>query len=212
MAKIDPIELPFTTLPDELRQVRSQAKTGWSIVLIVTGALVAILAVANYAWLLELAASWQGRRSGGRDLVAPGIVVLGVAFAAYGVFLLVTSSTSWERVATGTRLRKLTGQELRLPAHEAAVVLARFQTGDPRDYLPLPVGKGQVVCGLWIAKADGVAYGTVSAKVDGAWQPLPVAVLRENAFAALREVPLDGFKNPATPAAIKGFLDPFLRG
>ncbi|WP_394552977.1 hypothetical protein ACDF64_01300 [Agromyces sp. MMS24-JH15] len=209
--KLAPEELPFATMTDELRRVRSGWKTGWAIALLVAGAALAIFSIVNYDWWLEQAAAWQGRRSGGRGLVAPGAVLIGFAFAAYGLLQLIAWSFSWERVATGTRLRRLTAQQLRLAPQDAAAWLDRFRSGDPRTYLPLPVGKGSVACGLWIAKADGVAYATVSAKVDRAWHPLPVAVLRENAFVALREVPLDGFKNPATPAAIKGFLDPFLR-
>ncbi|QEO15137.1 hypothetical protein FLP10_12470 [Agromyces intestinalis] len=198
-------------MPEELRRVRSQAKTIASTLLLAAGAVGLVLAIVNYDWLLADAASWEGRRSAGRGLVAPGAVLFCAFVAFYGGYLLVTSSHSWERVATGTRLRKLTAQQLRLAPHDATVVLERFRSGDPRLYLPLPVGKGSVACGLWIAKADGVAYGTVSARVGKDWQPLPIAVLRENAFVALREVPLDGFKNPATPAAVKGFLDPFLR-
>ncbi|UOE42637.1 hypothetical protein [Agromyces larvae] len=210
--KLSPEELPFAAIPDEVRQVRSMPKTIVAILLTVAGLVGAVLAVLNYDWLLADAASWEGRRSGGRGLVAPGVVVLSLGAAAYGISLLVTWSHSWERVATGTRLRKLTAQRLQLAAADAPAVLERFRSGDPRLYLPLPAGRGSVACALWIAKADGIGYGTVSGKVGNAWQPLPAAVLRENAFVALREVPLDGFTKPASTAAVKGFLDPFLRG
>lgn len=91
-------------------------------------------------------------------------------------------------------------------------MLERFRTGDPRVYLPVPVAKsGHVVLGVWLAKADTVAYVGVAVRSGRDWQALPLVTLTENAYAAISRLTIDHYGARASQTVVNGFLDPFLR-
>lgn len=208
----EPQEQPLHASPDEVRRVRSRGQVIAAAATVVVAAIVLVVSVAMYDALAELSSDYEGRRSGLRAAVAPGAVLLSGAALVTGLVWLFAWSYRWERVATGSPLTKQASAYLAVAPHEAPAVLDRFGTGDPRVYLPVPVAKGgHVVLGVWLAKADAVAYVGIAVRSGRDWQALPLVTLTENAYAAISRLSIDQYGARASQTVVNGFLDPFLR-
>lgn len=208
----EPQEQPLHAAPEEVRRVRSRGKMIGAAVMIGLGAVALVLSVTLYDTLVELSSDYEGRRSGMRGFVAPGAVLLSAAAVVGGLFWLVAWSYRWERIATGARLTQQASSYVRIAPQEAAALLERFRTGDPRIYLPVPVAKnGAVVLGVWLARTDAIAYVGVAVRSGRGWQALPLVTLRDNAYEAISRLSIDHYGARASQTVVNGFLDPFLR-
>lgn len=208
----EPQEQPLHAAPGEVRRVRSRSQVIAAAVTVVVAAIVLVVSIAMYDALVQLSSDYEGRRSGLRGAVAPGAVLLSGAALVAGLVWLFAWSFRWERVATGARLTKQASAYLAVAPQDAAAVLERFRTGDPRVYLPVPVAKaGAVVLGVWLAKADAVAYVGIAVRSGREWQALPLVTLTENAYAAISRLTIDHYGARASQTVVNGFLDPFLR-
>ncbi|WP_350349136.1 hypothetical protein ABIQ69_04140 [Agromyces sp. G08B096] len=203
----EPQEAAFHAAPGEVRRVRSRGQMIASIVLLAVGAVALVASIVGYDALVELSTDFQGRRAGLRGAVAPGAVLLSALAVVGGLVWLLAWSYRWERVATGAPLVQRASSYLALPAHEASAVLDRLATGDPRQYLPLPVSvRGDVVFAVWLAKADGLAYVGVSARSGRDWRPLPLARLTGNAYEAISRLEIDHYGARASQTIVNGFV------
>lgn len=209
---MEQLEKPLATLTGELRRVRSRGLMITAAVFIVAGAIGLVVSLSQYDAIVEMSSTYDGRRSGLRGMVAPGLVLFSAAAVIGGIGWLVAWSYRWERMETGARVKQTVNAYTSLAPHDAGALLDRFRTGDPRVYLPVPVAKsGQVTFGVWLAPKDAVAYVTVVARSGNAWQALPPVVLRENAYAAISQLTVDNYGARASQTIVNGFLDPFLR-
>lgn len=208
----EPQEQPLHAAPGEVRRVRSREQLVAATVTVVVAAVALVLSLTMYGTLVELSAEYEGRRSGLRGAVAPGAVLLSGTALAVGLTWLFAWTYRWERVATGAKLAKQASAYLAVAPQDAAAVLERFRTGDPRVYLPVPVAKsGNVVLGVWLVEADAVAYVGIAVRSGRDWQPLPLVALTENAYAAISRLRIDHYGARASQTVVNGFLDPFLR-
>lgn len=210
---MEQLERPLATLPHELRRVRSGGLMITATAFIAVGVIGLVVTLTQYDAIVEMSADYEGRRSGLRGLVAPGLVLFSAAAMIGGIVWLTAWSYRWERVETGTRVKQRVNAYASVAPHDAVALIERFRTGDPRVYLPVPAAKhGQVTFGIWLAPKDSVAYVTVVARSGGGWQGLPPVVLRDNAYAAISQVTVDNYGARASQTIVYGFLDPFLRG
>lgn len=209
----EPQEQPLHAAPDEVRRVRSRAQVVAAAVSVVVAAIALLTSLATYDALVDLSADYEGRRSGLRGAVAPGAVLLSGAALVAGLAWLLAWAYRWERVATGAVLTKKVSSYLSVAPQDAATVLERFGTGDPRVYLPVPIAKsGDVVLGVWLAKPDAVAYAGIAVRSDRGWHGLPLVSLTGNAYTAISRLTIDQYGARASQTVVNGFLDPFLRG
>lgn len=209
---MEPQEQPLYAAPDEVQRVRSRAQMIGAAVVIGIGAMALVLSVTLFGALVDLSSDYEGRRSGMRGLVAPGAVFLSAAAVIGGLIWFFAYSYRWERVATGARLTKQAASYVRVAPHEAAELLERFRTGDPRVYLPVPIAKnGNVVLGVWLARADAIAYVGIAVRSGRDWQALPLVPLSDNAYEAISRLSIDNYGAQASQTVVNGFLDPFLR-
>ena len=191
---MEQLERPLTMLPDELRRVRSRGLIVTSVAFIVAGAIGLVLSLSLYDAIVAMSSDYEGRRSGLRGLVAPGLVLFSAAAIVGGIVWLTAWSFRWERVETGARVKQSVNAYARVAPQDAAALLERFRTGDPRVYLPVPAARsGLVTLGIWLVPEDSVAYVTVVTRSGNRWQPLPPVVLRENAYAAISLVTVDNY-------------------
>ncbi|WP_139416346.1 hypothetical protein [Agromyces laixinhei] len=203
----EPQEQPLRASPAEVRRVRSRSQMVAALVMLVLGLVALVISIVMYDALVELSSTYRGRRGGLRDAVAPGAVLLSAGAALGGLVWLLAWSYRWERVATGTVLKQQASSYLALPSHEASAVLARLASGDPRTYLPLPVtNKGDVVFGVWLAKADRVAYAGVAGRLGRDWQALPLAMLDGPAYEAISRLNVDHYGARASQTIVNGFV------
>ncbi|KQZ09093.1 hypothetical protein ASD23_12380 [Agromyces sp. Root1464] len=210
---MEQLERPLATLTGELRRVRSRGLMITAAAFIVAGLLGLVVSLTQYDAIVAMSSDYEGRRSALRGLVAPALVLFSAAALIGGIVWLTAWSYRWERVATGSRVKQSVNAYAHVAPQDAAALLERFRTGDPRVYLPVPAAKsGQVTFGIWLAPRDSVAYVTVVARSGNGWQPLPPVVLRENAYAAISQVTVDNYGARASQTIVNGFLDPFLRG
>jgi hypothetical protein len=210
---VEQLERPLATLTGELRRVRSRGLMITAAAFIVAGIVGLIVSLTLYDAIVELSSGYEGRRSSLRGLVAPGLVLFSAAAVIGGIVWLTAWSYRWERVETGARVKQSVNAYARIAPQDAAALLDRFRTGDPRVYLPVPVAKnGQVTFGVWLAPKDSVAYVTVVARSGNGWHALPPLILRENAYAAISLLTVDNYGARASQTIVNGFLDPFLRG
>ncbi|MEV1131390.1 hypothetical protein [Agromyces sp. NPDC049794] len=209
----EPQEQPLRGAADEVRRVRSRQQVLAAMVTLGLGALALVLSVTLYEAIADLSSGFEGRRSGLRGFVAPGAVILSAAAVIGGLAWLFAWSYRWERVETGAPLKQQASSYLALPAREAATVLDRFRTGDPRVYLPVPTAKhGDVVLGVWLVRDDAVAYVGIAVRSGRDWQALPLVTLRDNAYVALSRLTIDHYGSRPGQTVVNGFLDPFIRG
>lgn len=209
---MEQLERPLATLTDELRRVRSRGLMITASAFIVAGLVGLVVTLTQYDAIVELSSTYDGRRSSLRGFVAPGLVLFSAAAVVGGIVWLTAWSYRWERVETGARVKQSVNAYAQIAPQDAAALLDRFRTGDPRVYLPVPVAKsGQVTFGVWLAPKDSVAYVTVVARSGGGWQALPPVILRENAYAAISQLTVDNYGARASQTVVNGFLDPFLR-
>lgn len=209
---MEPQEQPLHAAPEEVRRVRSRAQMIGAAAMIGVGAVALVLSLTLFGALVELSSGYEGRRSGMRGLVAPGAVFFSAAVVIGGLVWFFAYSYRWERIATGARLTKQAASYVRIAPPEAAELLERFRTGDPRVYLPVPVAKsGAVVLGVWRARTDAIAYVGVAVRSGRDWDALPLVTLRDNAYEAISRLSIDQYGARASQTVVNGFLDPFLR-
>lgn len=154
--------------------------------------------------------SWRGRTStslGG--IVAPGAVVICAFLAFLFGWLTLSGATRWVRLSTGTAMR---GFELRV-AGDAAVgdeLHRRLATGDPAQYLPIPVAKkGQLAVRVYRADADRRAFVTVQLGTGPDARTWPLIELRDRGFVQIKRRTPEDFAKPYVSAGAS--TDPTLR-
>jgi len=208
----EPQEQPLHAAPETVRRVRSREQLVGAAVTVGVGVVALIASVTMFDVLVELSSDYEGRRSGLRAFVAPGAVLLSAAAVIVGLVWLFAWAYRWERVETGTKLTLRASSYLNVAPQDAPALLERFRTGDPRVYLPVPVAKsGAVVLGVWVAKADAVAFVGIAVRSGRDWQTLPLVTLRDNAYVAISQLSIDHYGARAGQTVVNGFLDPFLR-
>jgi hypothetical protein len=166
-----------------------------------------ILAIVFYGDLSQNETiSWRGRSTTAfAGIVAPAAVAIS-AFAAFLFgWLALSNSTRWVRVSTGTVLRGFdlpvsgdagTGDELH----------RRLSTGDPAQYLPVPVAKkGDLHVRIYRADADRRAFATIQ---QGA-QTWPLIELSDRGYVQVKRRRAEDFAKPYVAAG--GTTDPRLR-
>lgn len=207
-----PDDAVLAAQPEEFRFARSTAKTVVFTVLLVLAVLGLVLAIVNFDAIRDDAADMTGRRAGLRGVVAPVVVIACALFAVLFGLLLWRESHVWRRVATGAplRMRSFTvagGDDVAETLH------ARFATGDPAQYLPVPNHKnGEIALRLYVSEADRVAYVTVQRGKGAAARTWPLITLRDRAYVQLKKLQPADFGQPAKKAGAAGSVDPFLRG
>lgn len=204
-----PNDATLAARPKEFRYTRSAVLT-WVFVLFGVLAVAGLLlAIVNFDAIREDASDMTGRRSGLRGLVAPGCVSVTAFFAFLFGWLALAGAHRWSRVATGTTLKQryftVDGGS---PVGDA--LHARFATGDPSQYLPVPnQKKGAITVGVYLAAADRLGFVTVQLGRGAAAQHWPLVTFRDTAFVQLKRLDLSDFSRPAAPPAS---IDAFPRG
>ncbi|MDR5698412.1 hypothetical protein [Agromyces aerolatus] len=199
--------------PEEFRFARSTAKTVVFTTLTVLALVGLVLAVVNFDAIRgDAATNMSGRRAGLSPVVAPVVVVAAALFTVLFGLLAWRESHAWRRLATGTALtaRRFTvagGDDVAEALH------ARFVTGDPAQYLPVPNHKkGDVAVRVYLAKPDRIAFITVQRGKGAETRAWPLITFRDRAYVQLKNLQPVDFGQPAKKAGAAGSIDPFLRG
>ncbi len=166
-----------------------------------------VLAIVFYGELAQTeSVSWRGRSTTAlAGIVAPAAVGIS-AFAAFLFgWLALSNATRWVRVSTGAVLR---GFDLPV-AGDAAVgddLHRRLSTGDPAQYLPVPVAKkGDLHVRVYRADADRRAFATIQLG-PRTW---PLIELTGPAYVQVKRRTAEDFARPYVAAG--GTTDPRLR-
>lgn len=203
-------DLVLETDPDFARR-RSPALTGVFVTLAVIAAVALVLCLVNYGSLAgDGTVSWRGRST----TALPGIIAPTlVAMSAFATFLFgwlaLSGATRWTRLSTGTPLR---GFELKAAGDDAlaAELHRRLATGDPAQYLPVPVArKGDIRVHVYRADADRRAFVTVQRGKAAQAQTWPLIELRDNGYVQVKRRTAEDFARPYVAAG--GTTDPELR-
>ncbi|WP_308797150.1 hypothetical protein [Agromyces silvae] len=207
-----PDDAVLAAQPEEFRFARSTVKTVVYTTLAVLAVVGLVLALLNFEAIRDDAGNMSGRRAGLSPVVAP-VVVIGAAFFAVLFGLLAwRESSGWRRLPSGTPLsaRRFTvagGDD------DAAALHARFATGDPAEYLPVPNHKkGDIAVRVYLAKADRLAFVTVQRGTGADARTWPLITLRDRGYVQLKNLQPADFGQPAKKAGAAGSIDPFLRG
>lgn len=209
---MEAFERPLQTAGAEVRRVRSRGQMIGAAVMIGVGLVGLVVSLAQYDAIVALSSTYEGRRDGLRGLVAPGLVFFSGAAVVGGLLWLTLWAYRWERTASGAKLVQRASSYLSLPPQEANALLERIGTGDPRVYLPLPLSKsGHVLFAVWTVPDDAIAYVGLTVRQGNGWHPLPLVTLRDNAYAAVKDLRVDHYGMRASQTVVNGFLDPFLR-
>lgn len=190
---------------------RSTALTGVFAALAGLALLGLILAIVFYGELAQTeTVSWRGRSTTAlAGIVAPASVGLS-AFAAFLFgWLALSNSTRWVRSSSGTKLR---GIEL-LVAGDGATgdeLHWRLATGDPAQYLPIPVAKkGDLRVRIYRADADRRAFITIEQRGQGEPRTWPLIELADSGYVQIKRRNAEDFAKPYVSAG--GSTDPQLR-
>jgi hypothetical protein len=209
---VRPADATLAALPDEFRFERSTAKTIVFAVLAALAVLGLVLALVNFEAIRDDAADMTGRRAGLRGVVAPVVVIACAFFAVLFGLLLWRESHGWRRVASGAALRARSftvagGDDVAEALH------ARFATGDPAQYLPVPNHKkGEIAVRVYVTTADRLGFVTVQRGTGSGARSWPLITLRDRAYVQLKNLQPADFGQPAKKAGAAGSVDPFLRG
>jgi hypothetical protein len=209
---VRPADATLAALPDAFRFERSAAKTAVFAVLALLAVAGLVLALVNFEAIRDDAADMTGRRAGLRGVVAPVVVVACAFFAVLFGLLLWRESHVWRRQPSGAALtaRRFTvagGDDVAEALH------ARFATGDPAQYLPVPNHKkGEIAVHVYLAKQDRIGFVTVQRGTGADARTWPLITLRDRAYVQLKNLQPADFGQPAKKAGTAGTIDPFLRG
>lgn len=182
----------LSALPEIARR-RSTARTIIAIGVIVAAIIGLVLLSTNFVAVAEWGRegtedSSRARYRFGGGLIAPGLFVGGLVLIGFCIHYLFVDSRPWTRTATGTRLRKRS--EGWLMGDEAFMndLRARFASGDPRQYTPLPehTKNGMVGITIWTAGDDRVGYvGLTYGPRKKTTRNAPFVILVGDAYDAL---------------------------
>ncbi|MFT4281534.1 hypothetical protein [Microbacterium sp.] len=170
-----------------------------------------VLAIVFYGDLAQTeTVSWRGRSTTAfAGIVAPAAVGLS-AFAAFLFgWLALSNSTRWVRLSTGSVLR---GFELVVDgdASTADELHRRLSTGDPAQYLPVPVAKrGDLRVHIYRADPDRRAFVTIEQRGTGEPRAWPLIELADRGYVQIKRRRAEDFAKPYVPAG--GTTDPQLR-
>lgn len=154
-------DLTFAEHPDEFTQHRSVVGTTICIVIGVLCIGAAALALLNYEEIRTNALEYTGRRWWLRGLTAPAAVGFSLFAAALSLYLA-TIMTSWRRVGTGKKMKGF-GTLLDGTVETGALIHQRLSTGDPAQYLPLPIRqKGKIGLTVVFARDERLAFVVLS--------------------------------------------------
>lgn len=198
--------------PDEFRFERSPVRTIVFTALAVLALVGLVLAIVNFEAIRDDAADMTGRRAGLRGVVAPVVVVGAALFAVLFGLLAWRESHVWRRLPSGSQL---SARRFRVAGGDdvADALHARFVTGDPAEYLPIPNHKkGDITVGVYQATADRIAFITVQRGTGAATRAWPLITYRDRAYVQLKHLQPADFGRPAKRAGAAGSVDPFLRG
>lgn len=207
-----PDDAVLAALPEEFRFARSTVKTVVFTTLAALALVGLVLALVNFDAIRDDASNMSGRRAGLRPVVAPVVVVVAGFFLVLFGLLAWRESHVWRRVSSGTPLtmRSFTvagGDDVADAMH------ARFATGDPDQYLPVPnQKKGEIALRVYLAKPDRVAFVTVQRGKGPGARTWPLITLRDRAYVQLKNLQPGDFGQPARRSGAAGTIDPFLRG
>lgn len=190
---------------------RSPALTATFAVLAAATATGLVLALAFYGQLAQTeSVSWRGRTTTAlTGIIAPGAVLVTAFLTLNFLALLVFGATRWVRVSTGTPLRGfemavLGGPEIADELHR------RFATGDPEQYLPVPVSKkGPIRVHVYRADADRRAFVTIQLGTGDQARTWPIIELRDRGFVQVKRRKPEEYSKPFV--ATGGTTDPTLR-
>ncbi|MCK2035331.1 hypothetical protein KZC51_04200 [Microbacterium sp. SSW1-49] len=181
---------------------RSTALTGVFVALALLALLGFVLAITHYGELAQTeSVSWRGRSTTAlAGIVAPASVGLS-AFAAFlFAWLALSNSTRWVRTSTGTKLR---GIEL-VVAGDGAIgdeLYRRLSTGDPAQYLPIPVAKkGELRVHIYRADADRRAFITIEQRSGAEPRTWPLIELADRGYVQIKRRNAEDFAKPYVAA------------
>ncbi|GLU89083.1 MULTISPECIES: hypothetical protein [Agromyces] len=203
-----PSDATLAALPESFRYARSTARTVVFAVLAGVALVALVLVLVNFGAIRDDASEMTGRRSGLRGVVAPTLVVVAAFFALLFAWFAIGGAHRWIRVDTGTAL---SGRHFLAAGGraEAEALHARFATGDPAVYLPVPNHKkGDIRLSIYLAVPDRTAYVTVRLGKEPGATGLPLITLHDRAYVQLKRL---GTGDLVRPSA-SGVVDPFLRG
>jgi hypothetical protein len=209
---VRPDDTVLAAQPEEFRFARSTAKTLVFTTLAVLALLGLVLALVNFEAIRDDAGNMTGRRAGLSPVVAPVVVVAAGFFVVLFGLLAWRESSGWRRLPAGT---PLTARRFTIAGDDdtAAALHARFATGDPAQYLPVPNHKkGDITVRLYLAKADRLAFVTVQRGTGAEERTWPLITLRDRGYVQLKNLQPADFGQPAKRAGAAGSIDPFLRG
>ncbi|MGI9821847.1 hypothetical protein [Agromyces sp. Marseille-Q5079] len=204
-----PDDATLAARPQLFRYARSTVPTTVFAILSVLALVGLVLVLANFEAIRDDASDMTGRRSGLRGIVAPALVLVTAFFTVAFAWVAIGGSHRWERVETGTRLKPryffvAGGPDVADALH------ARFATGDPAQYLPVPNHKkGGIRVAVYRADADRLAYVTIQNGKGSQAPSWPLITMRDRAFVDLKRLAPEDFSRRAGGA---GTIDPTLLG
>lgn len=131
-------------------------------------------------------------------IIAPGAVAISGFFALLFAAFAVVGSTRWVRRSTGAVLK---GVELIVAGDDstAAALHARLATGDPAQYMPIPVAKkGDIRVRLYRAEADRRAFVTVQRGRGTASTTWPLIELADRGYVQIKRRAASDYTQPYT--------------
>ncbi len=192
-------------------QRRSPVLTGVFVTLAMVAGAALVLCLVNLDALAgDGTVSWRGRSTTALSgIVAPTLVGLSAFATVLFGWLALSGASRWVRVSTGAVLR---GFELRAAGDDAvaAELHRRLATGDPAQYLPVPVAKrGDIRVHVYRADADRRAFATVQNGSGDAARTWPLIELRDSGYVQVKRRTAEDFARPYIASG--GTTDPELR-
>lgn len=204
-----PDDATLAARPQQFRYARATGTTAVFAVLALLAVVGLVLVLENFESIRDDAADMTGRRSGLRGIVAPTLVLVSAFFAFVFAWVAISGSHRWERVETGTRLKArhflVSGG-----SDVADAMHARFATGDPAQYLPVPNHKkGAIRVAVYRADADRLGFVTMQMGKGPKAPSWPLITMRDRAFVDLKRLAPEDFSRRASGT---GTIDPTLLG
>ena len=143
--------------------------------------------------------SSRARYRSGSVLMVPLLYIAGFVAVGFGIHYLLVDARPWTRTDTGTRLRSRYEGWYLGDARFFEDLYARFASGDPARYTPMPERdkRGHSGLRIWTAAADRTAY------VGLTWGPrrkttlnAPMIVLTGPSYDALVEAVSGSLEKP----------------
>ena len=205
----------FARHPERFRRGRSWPRTIVFLVLDLAALVALVYRALNFGELQDQAADASGsvRFVAGQRiglLVSPILLVL---VAAACVFAAVRWGKVWSLVPTGTRLKKRHWRGLSGGRQLFTDLDARFRTGDPSAFTPLPKppSHADVDIEFWTADADRIGFATLVLHEGKNGKDLtysePIA-FEGASYDALKAALAQGLDERAAPPAVPGAAAP----